>query len=76
LFFAAPAVGEGVKDGGLPDKNMYAVWAEPVVTVEVVVVKAVEMKAAPGADRAGAKMPLQARTVLSFIFNIDVDLIS
>lgn len=67
---AAAAVGEGVEDGGLPDKNVYTVLAEPVVTVEVVVVKRVEVKAAPGADRAEAKMPLQERTVLSFIFGI------
>ena len=35
-------VRKGVDDGGLPDKNVYAVLAEPVVTVEVVVVKTVE----------------------------------
>jgi hypothetical protein len=47
---------------------VYAVLAEPVVTVEVVVVKTIEGEAAPGADNAEAKMPLQARIVLSFIF--------
>lgn len=63
----------GVEDGGLPGRNVYAVLAEPVVTVEVVVFQTVEVEAAPGADRAETKMPLQTRTVLNFIFSIGVD---
>lgn len=63
----AVAVGDGVEDGGLPDTNVYAVLTGPTVTVEVVVVNTVEVRTAPGADSADAKMPLQARTVLSFM---------
>jgi hypothetical protein len=68
-FFTTAAV----EDGGLPEMNVYVVLAEPIVTVEVVVVNTVDVMAALGADSAEATMPLQAMTVLSFIFSIGVN---
>lgn len=73
LFNALDAGAEELELGGLPDRNVYTVLAEPVEIVEVIVVVAVVtlgVIVVVGAARAAAKVPLKARTVSSFISSV------